>query len=51
MLHGLIYQARPRQFTHGFDKSNREASTIELKKVTGKTASEKIHIDILPVMV
>jgi hypothetical protein len=26
---GLIYQARAGRFTHGFDESNREASTIE----------------------
>jgi hypothetical protein len=26
---GLIYQARPGRFTHRFDESNREASTIE----------------------
>jgi hypothetical protein len=28
MLHGLIYQALAGRFTHGFDESNRDTSTI-----------------------
>jgi len=30
---GLIYQARSGRFTHGFDESNREASTIEFMSI------------------